>query len=60
MLEIKLGVNLEVKWGVGSKTGSKNSVFEEKKSCNVLGQQHKTTQPFGTTKIMQPLKTKKK
>ena len=27
MLEIKLGVNLEVKLGVGSKTGSKNSVF---------------------------------
>ena len=27
MLEIKLGVNLEVKLGVGSKTGSKNSAL---------------------------------
>ena len=27
MLEIKLGVNLEVKLGVGSKTGSKNLVL---------------------------------
>ena len=27
MLKIKLGVNLEVKLGVGSKTGSKKSVF---------------------------------
>ena len=27
MLGIKLGVNLEVKLGVGSKTGSKNSVL---------------------------------
>ena len=27
MLDIKPGVNLEVKFGVGSKTGSKNSVF---------------------------------
>ena len=27
MLEIQLGVNLEVKVGVGSKTGSKNSVL---------------------------------
>ena len=27
MLEIKLGLNLEVKLGVGSKTGSKNSVL---------------------------------
>ena len=27
MLEIKLGVNLEIKLGVGSKTGSKNSVL---------------------------------
>ena len=27
MLRIKLGVNLEVKWGVGSKTESKNSVL---------------------------------
>ena len=27
ILEIKLGVNIEVKLGVGSKTGSKNSVL---------------------------------
>ena len=27
MLGIKLGVNLEVKFGVGSKTGNKNSVM---------------------------------
>ena len=34
MLEIKLGLNLEVKLGVGSKTGSKHSVLAILKCTN--------------------------
>ena len=53
MLEIELGVNLEVKLGVGSKTGSKNTVLAFLKCMYILPSQEKLEEdPFRSDQVI--------